>query len=75
LAIGLPISRYAIRHGVDIYLLTRGAGFGYIGSTITSPICDISAVMVIPLVTHGDEDEGKDIQHDPEGLGHKLELA
>lgn len=38
LAIGLPISRYAIRHGVDIDLLTRGAGFGYIGSTITSLI-------------------------------------
>ena len=83
-AIGLPISRYAIRHGVDIDLLTRGASFGYIGSTITSLIYAsftfmlfaieasimsaalelalgiplwigyiISAVMVIPLVTHG----------------------
>ncbi|MCQ1851110.1 hybrid sensor histidine kinase/response regulator [Neorhizobium galegae] len=38
LAIGWPISRYAIRHGVDIDLLTRGASFGYIGSTITSLI-------------------------------------
>jgi signal transduction histidine kinase/CheY-like chemotaxis protein/purine-cytosine permease-like protein len=38
LLIGLPISRYAIRHGVDIDLLTRGASFGYIGSTITSLI-------------------------------------
>ncbi|AYG67064.1 MULTISPECIES: ATP-binding protein [unclassified Rhizobium] len=84
LAIGLPISRYAIRHGVDIDLLTRGASFGYIGSTVTSLIYAsftfmlfaieasimsgaleltlgipvwigyiISAVMVIPLVTHG----------------------
>ncbi len=84
LAVGLPISRYAIRHGVDIDLLTRGASFGYIGSTITSLIYAsftfmlfaieasimsgaleltlgipvwigyiISAVMVIPLVTHG----------------------
>ncbi|MCD4660278.1 MAG: hybrid sensor histidine kinase/response regulator, partial [Agrobacterium sp.] len=84
LAVGLPISRYAIRHGVDIDLLTRGASFGYIGSTITSLIYSaftfmlfaieasimsgalelalgiplwigyiISAVMVIPLVTHG----------------------
>lgn len=35
---GLPISYYAARHGVDIDLLTRGAGFGYIGSTITSLI-------------------------------------
>lgn len=35
---GLPISLYASRHGVDMDLLTRGAGFGYIGSTITSLI-------------------------------------
>ncbi|MDO9415024.1 hybrid sensor histidine kinase/response regulator [Pararhizobium sp.] len=84
LLVGLPISRYAIRHGVDIDLLTRGASFGYIGSTITSLIYAsftfllfaieasimsgalelalgiplwigyiISAVVVIPLVTHG----------------------
>jgi signal transduction histidine kinase len=84
LLIGIPISRYAIRHGVDIDLLTRGAGFGYIGSTVTSLIYAtftfilfaieasimtgalelafgvplwlgyiISAVAVIPLVTHG----------------------
>jgi signal transduction histidine kinase/DNA-binding NarL/FixJ family response regulator len=37
-AIGLPICYYAARYGVDIDLLTRGAGFGYIGSTITSLI-------------------------------------
>ncbi len=36
--IGLPITYYAARYGVDIDLLTRGAGFGYIGSTITSLI-------------------------------------
>ncbi|PDT82646.1 ATP-binding protein [Sinorhizobium sp. BJ1] len=84
LLVGWPISRYAIRHGVDIDLLTRGASFGYIGSTITSLIYAsftfilfaieasimsgalelalgvplwigyiVSAVMVIPLVTHG----------------------
>ncbi|QXX76593.1 hybrid sensor histidine kinase/response regulator [Methylovirgula sp. HY1] len=35
-ATGLPIAYYAARHGVDIDLLTRGAGFGYIGSTVTS---------------------------------------
>ena len=81
---GLPISRYAARYGVDIDLLTRGAGFGYIGSTVTSlvyatftfilfaieaaimssalELCFglplwigyiVSAVAVIPLVTHG----------------------
>ena len=33
-----PISYYAARYSVDIDLLTRGAGFGYIGSTITSLI-------------------------------------
>lgn len=82
---GLPLSYYAARYGVDIDLLTRGAGFGYIGSTISSlvyasftfiffaleaaimsmaihllipiiPIAlayTISALLVIPLVTHG----------------------
>ncbi|KXI30214.1 ATP-binding protein [Paraglaciecola hydrolytica] len=33
---GLPISYYAAKYGVDIDLLSRGAGFGYIGSTIAS---------------------------------------
>lgn len=81
---GIPISYYAAKQGVDIDLLTRGAGFGYIGSTITSLIYAsftfiffaleaailslaleltlgiplfigyvISALVVIPLVTHG----------------------
>ena len=35
---GLPISYHAAKAGVDIDLLTRGAGFGYLGSTITSLI-------------------------------------
>ena len=35
---GYPISYYAAKHGVDIDLLTRGAGFGYLGSTVTSLI-------------------------------------
>lgn len=35
---GLPISYHAARSGVDIDLLTRGAGFGYLGSTFTSLI-------------------------------------
>jgi len=81
---GLPISYYAARYGVDIDLLTRGAGFGYIGSTVSSLIYAsftfiffaieaaimsmalnlatgiplsaayiISALVVLPLVTHG----------------------
>ena len=32
----LPISHYAAKYGLDMDLLTRGAGFGYIGSTISS---------------------------------------
>ncbi len=82
--IGFPISYYASRYGVDVDLLTRGAGFGYLGSTITSLIYAsftfiffaieaailasalealfkiplfigyiISAIVVIPIVTHG----------------------
>ncbi|WP_051509533.1 ATP-binding protein [Hylemonella gracilis] len=35
---GLPISVYAARYGLDMDLLTRGAGFGYLGSTVTSLI-------------------------------------
>ena len=34
--LGLPICVFAARHGVDMDLLTRGAGFGYVGSTVTS---------------------------------------
>jgi signal transduction histidine kinase/CheY-like chemotaxis protein/purine-cytosine permease-like protein len=34
----IPIAYFAARYGVDIDLLTRGAGFGYIGSTVTSLI-------------------------------------
>ncbi len=36
--ISIPICVHAARAGVDVDLLTRGAGFGYIGSTITSLI-------------------------------------
>lgn len=81
---GLPISFYAAKYGLDMDLLTRGASFGYIGSTISSFIYAsftfilfaleaaimayalelyfhiplyigylISALIVIPLVTHG----------------------
>ncbi|MBD5771229.1 hybrid sensor histidine kinase/response regulator [Marinomonas colpomeniae] len=35
---GIPIAYYSAKHGIDIDLLTRGAGFGYIGSTVTSLI-------------------------------------
>ncbi|KEQ05426.1 ATP-binding protein [Pseudorhizobium pelagicum] len=35
---GVPIAYNAAKYGVDIDLLTRGAGFGYIGSTVTSLI-------------------------------------
>lgn len=82
--VSLPISWYGARHSLDMDLLTRGAGFGYIGSTITSLIYAsftfiffaleasimalalklcfgipltvaylVSALVVIPLVTHG----------------------
>ena len=37
-AVSVPICATAARNGLDIDLLTRGAGFGYIGSTITSLI-------------------------------------
>ncbi len=37
-ATALPVSLAAARRGIDVDLLTRGAGFGYIGSTVTSLI-------------------------------------
>lgn len=82
--VSLPISWYGAKYALDMDLLTRGAGFGYIGSTITSLIYAsftfiffaleatimaialrlcfdmpltvaylVSALVVIPLVTHG----------------------
>jgi purine-cytosine permease-like protein len=35
---GIPISYYSAKYSVDMDLLTRGAGFGYLGSTLTSLI-------------------------------------
>ena len=35
---GIPIAYYSAKYNVDVDLLTRGAGFGYLGSTITSLI-------------------------------------
>ena len=36
--VSLPISYYSARYNLDMDLLTRGSGFGYLGSTITSLI-------------------------------------
>ena len=35
---GIPLSYYAARYNIDLDLITRGAGFGYFGSVITSII-------------------------------------
>ncbi|WP_232663614.1 purine-cytosine permease family protein [Pseudonocardia sp. TRM90224] len=35
---GIPISYYSAKYAIDMDLLTRGAGFGYFGSTLTSLI-------------------------------------
>lgn len=35
---GLPIAYHSAKYGIDMDLLTRGAGFGYLGSTLTSLI-------------------------------------
>ena len=36
--LGFPICYHAAKHNLDIDLLTRAAGFGYLGSTVTSLI-------------------------------------
>ena len=38
LAVGWPICHYSAKHSIDMDLLTRAAGFGYVGSTFTSLI-------------------------------------
>ncbi|NUR59901.1 MAG: hypothetical protein HOV87_14705 [Catenulispora sp.] len=35
---GIPIAYYSAKYSIDMDLLTRGAGFGYLGSTLTSII-------------------------------------
>jgi len=35
---GTPIAYYSAKYSIDMDLLTRGAGFGYLGSTLTSLI-------------------------------------
>jgi Purine-cytosine permease and related proteins len=35
---GIPIAYYSAKYNIDMDLLTRGAGFGYLGSTLTSLI-------------------------------------
>lgn len=37
-AVGIPICHYSARYNIDMDLLTRAAGFGYVGSTFTSLI-------------------------------------
>ena len=46
---GLPIAVYAARYGLDMDLLTRGAGFGYLGSTVTSLIYAIFTFIFFAL--------------------------
>ncbi|MCZ2721659.1 hypothetical protein O1D97_08320 [Marinomonas sp. 15G1-11] len=46
---GFPIAYYSAKHGLDIDLLTRGAGFGYLGSTITSLIYATFTFIFLPL--------------------------
>ena len=58
---GLPIAKYAIRHGVDIDLLTRGASFGY--NTLVSdmrglPIMAATGAPVIFDATHSVQQPG-----------------
>ncbi len=46
---GLPIAVCAARYGLDMDLLTRGAGFGYLGSTITSLVYAVFTFILFAL--------------------------
>src|SRR4051794_10095095 len=50
LVTGFPICFYAARYGVDMDLLTRGSGFGYIGSTNTPAIYPL--LPLLPFALH-----------------------
>src|SRR6201995_577792 len=45
----LAIAYYAANYGLDIDLLTRGAGFGYLGSTITSLIYSLFTFLLFSI--------------------------
>ncbi|MFQ8432606.1 ATP-binding protein [Amaricoccus sp. W119] len=45
----LPIAYYSSRYNIDMDLLTRAAGFGYIGSTITSLIYAMFTIIFFAL--------------------------
>lgn len=47
----LVVGYYAARYGIDIDLLTRGAGFGYIGSTLSSLIYAIFTFVFFAIET------------------------
>ncbi|RZS43545.1 purine-cytosine permease-like protein [Herbihabitans rhizosphaerae] len=46
---GIPIAAACARSGVDMDLLTRGAGFGYLGSTLTSLVYGSFTVIFFSL--------------------------
>ena len=48
---GVPIAYHASKENIDIDLLTRGAGFGYIGSTITSLIYAFFTIIYFAIET------------------------
>ncbi|BDQ37203.1 histidine kinase [Pseudodesulfovibrio nedwellii] len=48
---GIPIAYHASKENIDIDLLTRGAGFGYIGSTITSLIYAFFTIIFFAIET------------------------
>jgi signal transduction histidine kinase/purine-cytosine permease-like protein len=45
----LPIAYYSSRYNIDMDLLTRAAGFGYIGSTVTSLIYAMFTIIFFAL--------------------------
>ena len=46
---GIPLAYYAARYNIDLDLITRGAGFGYIGSVLTSIIFASLPLFSLPL--------------------------
>ncbi|NQX26499.1 hypothetical protein HQQ81_03935 [Microbacteriaceae bacterium VKM Ac-2854] len=46
---GLPLALYAARYNLDLDLITRGSGFGYLGSVVTNVIFALFTIIFFAL--------------------------
>ncbi|CAM3851355.1 hypothetical protein ALPO108162_09185 [Alicyclobacillus pomorum] len=69
---GIPISYYAAKYNIDMDLLTRGAGFGYYGSTLTSLVYASFTFIYFSLEGSVMAQALKEFFHIPLGVGYLI---